>query len=65
MIDKVTIWNKTGEKLEIAVKLMADYHNMFVENGEAKIVSNETMLPPTKELVLEIYKLEEDEEEED
>jgi len=64
MIDKVTIWNKTGEKLEVAVKLIADYYSMFVENEEAKIVSKETMFTPTKELVLEIYKPKEDEEEE-
>jgi len=63
MIDKVTIWNKTGEKLEIAVKLIADYYSMFVENEEAKIVSKETMFSPCKELVLEIYKAKEDEEE--
>ena len=64
MIDKVTIWNKTGEKLEVAVKLIADYYSMFVENEEAKIISKETMFTPTKELVLEIYKPKEDEEEE-
>ena len=63
MINKVTIWNKTGEKLEIAVKVITDYYSMFVENGEAKIISKETMLTPTKELVLEIYKPKEDEEE--
>jgi len=63
MIDKVTIWNKTGEKLEIAVKVITDYYSMFVENGEAKIVSKETMFSPSKELVLEIYKPKEDEEE--
>jgi len=63
MIDKVTIWNKTGEKLEIAVKVIADYYSMFVENEEAKIISKETMFTPTKELVLEIYKPKEDEEE--
>jgi len=63
MIDKVTIWNKTGEKLEIAVKVITDYYSMFVENEEAKIVSKETMFSPSKELVLEIYKPKEDEEE--
>jgi len=65
MIEKVTVWNKTGEKLEIAVKVISDYYAMFVENEEAKIVSKETMFSPTKELVLEIYKPKEDEEEED
>ena len=65
MIDKVTIWNKTSEKLEIAVKLIADYYNMFVESEEAKIISKETMFSPSKELVLEIYKPKEDEEEDD
>ena len=63
MIDKVTIWNKTGEKLEVAVKVIADYYSMFVESEEAKIISKETMFTPTKELVLEIYKPKEDEEE--
>ena len=65
MVDKVTIWNKTGEKLEIAVKVITDYYSMFVENEEAKIVSKETMFKPSKELVLEIYKPKEDEEEND
>ena len=64
MIDKVTIWNKTGEKLEIAVKVIVDYYSMFVENEEAKIISKETTFTPTKELVLEIYKPKEDKEEE-
>jgi len=63
MVDKVTIWNKTGEKLEIAVKIIADYYSMFVENEEAKIISKETMFTPVKELVLEIYKPKENEEE--
>jgi len=63
MIDKVTVWNKTGEKLEIAVKLIADYYSMFVENESAKIISKETMFTPVKELVLEIYKPKENEEE--
>jgi len=65
MIDKVTVWNKTGEKLEIATKLIVDYHSMFVENEEAKIISKETMFTPVKELVLEIYKPKENEEEDD
>ena len=65
MIDKVTVWNKTGEKLEIVTKLIADYHSMFVENEEAKIISKETMFTPVKELVLEIYKPKENEEEDD
>ena len=65
MVDKVTIWNKTGEKLEIAVKIITDYYSMFVESEEAKIVSKETMFSPSKELVLEIYKPKEDEEEDD
>jgi len=65
MIDRVTIWNKTGEKLEIAVKLTADYHSMFVENKEVKIISKETMFTPIRELVLEIYKPKENEEEDD
>jgi len=63
MIDKVTIWNKTGEKLEIAVKVIVDYYSMFVENEEAKIISKETMFTPSKELVLEIYKPKRNEEE--
>ena len=63
MVDKVTIWNKTGEKLEIAVKIITDYYSMFVENEEAKIISKETMFTPVKELVLEIYKPKENEEE--
>ena len=64
MIDKATIWNKTGEKLEVVVKLIADYYSMFVENEEAEIASKETMFSPSKELVLEIYKPKEGEEEE-
>ena len=63
MVDKVTIWNKTGEKLEIAAKVIVDYYSMFVENEEAKIISKETMFSPTKELVIEIYKPKENEEE--
>ena len=65
MIDKVTVWNKTGEKLEIAVKMIVDYYSMFVENEEAKIVSKETLFTPIRELVLEIYKPKEDKEEDD
>jgi len=63
LVDKVTIWNKTGEKLEIAAKVIVDYYSMFVENESAKIISKETMFSPTKELVIEIYKPKENEEE--
>ena len=65
MIDRVTLWNKTGEKLEIAAKVIVDYYSMFVENEEAKIISKETMFTPIKELVIEIYKPKENKEEND
>ena len=61
-MDKITIRNKTGEKLEIAVKVIEKYRSVFIENESAKIISKDTMFTPTKELVLEIYKPKEDEE---
>jgi len=64
MIDKVTIWNKTGERLDIEIKMIAKFLGMIIDNEEARIFEQKESTLITRELVLEIHKYEEEEEEE-
>jgi len=64
MIDKVTIWNKTGERLDIEVKLVTEFLGMLIDNKEARTFDPERNTRIKRELVLEIHKYEEEEEEE-
>ncbi len=65
MIDKVTIWNKTGERLDFEVKLVTEFLGMIMDNEEVRTFNPERSTRITRELVLEIHKYEEEEEEEE
>jgi len=65
MIDKVTIWNKSGERLDIEIKMIAKFLGMIMDNEEARTFSPKESTLVTRELVLEIHKYEEEEEKED
>ena len=65
MIDKVTIWNKSGERLDIEIKMIAKFLGMIIDNEEAKTFTPKESTLVTRELVLEIHKYGEEEEKED
>jgi len=62
MIDKVTIWNKTGERLDIEIKMVVEYFGMLIDDEETRTFSPERNTRIYRELVLEISKCEEEEE---
>jgi len=62
MIDKVTLWNKTGERLDIEIKMIVEYFGMLINNEETRTFSPERNTRIYRELVLEISKCEEEEE---
>ncbi len=62
MIDKVTLWNKTGERLDIEIKMVIEYFGMLIDNEETRTFSPEQNTRIYRELVLEIRKSEEEEE---
>jgi len=64
MINKITIWNKSGERLDIEAKLITEFLGMLIDNKEARTFDPEQNTKITRELVLEIHKYEEEEEEE-
>jgi len=65
MIDKVTIWNKSGERLDIEIKMIAKFLGMIMDNEETRTFSPKESTLVTRELVLEIHKYGEEEEKED
>jgi len=66
MIDKVTIWNKTGERLDIEIKMIAKFYGMLIDDGEARTFEPKQSSLIRREVVLEIskFKCEEEDEEE-
>jgi len=62
MIDKVTIWNKTGERLDIEIKMLVEYLGMLIEDKETRTFLPERNTRISRELVLEISKYKEEEE---
>jgi len=67
MIDKVTIWNKTGERLDIDIKMIAEFYGMLIDDGEARTFEPKQSSLIRREVVLEIskFKCEEENEEEE
>jgi len=61
MIDKVTKWNKTGERLDIEIKMIAKFLGMIMDNEEARTFEPKESTLIKRELVLEIHKYEEEE----
>jgi len=62
MIDKVTLWNKTGKRLDIEIKVITEYFGMLIDNEETRTFSPDRNTRIYRELVLEISKGEEEEE---